>query len=66
MSTEALLEEWIFQVNASCELSFSESQGDVIPDIPKVSLLVSSSRREAPKNEETTCSRASIAAATYM
>ena len=59
---KAHVEEWVFQVNASSELSLSESQGDVIPETPKVSLPVSSSPWRPPKNEDTACSRERIEA----
>ena len=40
---KAYVEEWVFLVNATSERSNSESQGDVIPETPKVSMPVSSS-----------------------
>ena len=49
---KAYVEEWIFFVNASSERSLSESQGDVIPETPKVSLPVSSSPWEPPKRTQ--------------
>ena len=51
-----LLEEWVFLVNASSERSISESQGDVIPETPKVSMPVSSSPWEPTKTQDTACS----------
>ena len=59
---KAYVEEWVFQVHAASELSLSESQGDVIPETPKVSLPVSSSPWRPPKNEDTACSRERIEA----
>ena len=40
---KANVEEWVFLVDATPESSLSESQGDVIPETPKVSSHVSSS-----------------------
>ena len=59
---KAYVEEWVFQVNATSELFLSESQGDVIPEIPKVLLPVSSSPWRPPKNEDTACSQERIEA----
>ena len=41
--TKAFLEKWVFLVNATSERSKSESQGDVCPETPHVSMPVSSS-----------------------
>ena len=40
---KACVEEWVFLVNAASERSLTDSQGDVIPETPEVSLPVSSS-----------------------
>ena len=40
---KAYVEEWVFQVTNTSELSLSGRQGDVIPETLKVSLPVSSS-----------------------
>ena len=40
---KASVEDWVFLVNATSERSNSESQGDVIPETPEVSIPVSSS-----------------------
>ena len=56
------MEEWVFQVSDSSELSLSRCQDVVIPGTPKVSLLVSSSPKGPPKNEDTFCSRERIEA----
>ena len=40
---KAYVEEWVFQVTDTSELSLSGGQGDVIPETPKVSLPVSTS-----------------------
>ena len=40
---KAYVEEWVFQVTDTSELSLSGDQGDVIPETPEVSLPVSSS-----------------------
>ena len=50
------MEEWVFLVNATSERSNSESQGDVIPETPKVSMPVSSSLWGPTKNHDTACS----------
>ena len=47
----------VFLVNASSELSFSESQVDAVPETPEVSMSVSSSPWGPPKNEDKACSR---------
>ena len=52
----------VFLDNATSERSNSESQGDVIPETPQVSLPVSSSPWGPPKNEDTACSRERIEA----
>ena len=59
---KAYVEEWVFQVTDTSELSLSGSQGDVIPETPKVSLPVSSSPWDAPKPEVSACSRERIEA----
>ena len=59
---KAHVEEWVFLVDATTERSLSESQGDVIPETPKVSMPVSSSPWGPPKNEDTACSRERIEA----
>ena len=46
----------VFFVNVISERFLSESQGDVIPETPKVSLLVPSSPWGPAKNEDTACS----------
>ena len=46
----------VFLDSATSERSKSESQGVVIPETPKVSLLVPSSPWGPPKNEGTACS----------
>ena len=46
----------VFFVNAISERFLSESQGGVIPETPKVSLLVPSSPWRPAKNEDTACS----------
>ena len=53
---KAYVEEWVFLVNATSERSNSESQGDVIPETPEVSMPVSSSPWGPPKNQDTACS----------
>ena len=53
---KAYVEEWVFLVNATSERSNSESQGDVIPETPKVSMPVSSSLWGPTKNQDTACS----------
>ena len=50
------MEEWVFLVNATSERSHSKSQGDVVPETPKVSMPVSSSPWRPPKNQDTVCS----------
>ena len=52
----AYVEEWVFQVTDTSDLSLSRGQADVIPETPKVSLPVSSSPWGPPKNEDTACS----------
>ena len=52
---KAYVEDWVFLVNASSERSNSESQGDVIPETPKVSMPVSSSPWEPTKTQDTAC-----------
>ena len=39
---KAYVEEWVFQVTDTSDLSLSGGQGDVIPETPKVSMLVPS------------------------
>ena len=56
------VEELVFLVNAASERFFSECQGDVIPETPKLSLPVSSSPWRPPKNEDMACSRERIEA----
>ena len=73
---KAYVEEWVFQVTDTSDLSLSGGQEDVIPETTKVSLPVSSSSWEAPKPEDSACFRErieaplppllSIAATTYM
>ena len=46
----------VFFVSASSERSNSESQGDVIPETPEVSMPVSSSPWGPSKNQDTACS----------
>ena len=50
------MEEWVFLVNATSDLSLSGGQGDVIPETPKVSMPVPSLSWGPPKNEDTACS----------
>ena len=54
---KASVEVWVFLVNATSERSLSESQVDVIPETPEVSLPVSSSPWGPPKTQDTACSR---------
>ena len=49
-----------FQVTDTSDLS--ESQGDVIPETPKVPMHVPSSSSGPPKNEDSACSREHIEA----
>ena len=56
------MEEWVFQVTDTSDLSLSGGQGDVLPETPKVSLPVSSSPWEAPIPEVSVCSRECIEA----
>ena len=53
---KAYVEEWVFQVTDTSERSNSESQGDVIPETPKVSMPVSWSPWRPTKNRDTACS----------
>ena len=46
---KAYVEEWVFQVADTSDLSFSGGQGDVIPETPKVSMHVQSSSSGPPK-----------------
>ena len=52
---KAYLEEWVFINNATSERSNSESQGDVIPETPEVSMPVSSSPWEPAKTQDKAC-----------
>ena len=58
----SFVEEWVFQVTDTSDLSFSRGQGDVIPETPKVSMPVPSSLWGPPKNEDSACSRKRIEA----
>ena len=59
---KAYVEEWVFQVSDTSELSLFGGQEDAIPETRKVSLLVSSSPWEAPKPWVSACSRERVEA----
>ena len=59
---KAYVEEWVFQVTDTSDLSLSGGHRDAIPETPKVSLPVSSSPGEAPKPKDSACSRERIEA----
>ena len=59
---KAYVEDWVFQVADTSDLSLSGGQGDVVPETPEMSLLVSSSLWEAPKHEVSACSRERVEA----
>ena len=47
---KAYVEDWVFQITDPSDFSLPGSQGDIIPETPKVSLPVSSSQREVHRN----------------
>ena len=59
---KAFVEEWVFQVTDTSDFSFSESQGNVIPETPKVSMPVSSSTWGPWNDEDTACARERVEA----
>ena len=59
---KACVEEWVFQVTDTSDLSFSGGQGDVIPETPEVSMHVPSSSSGPAKNEDSASSREHIEA----
>ena len=59
---KACVEEWVFQVSDTSDLSLSGGQVDVIPETPKVSMLVPSSLWGPPKHEDSAFSRERIEA----
>ena len=59
---KAYVEDWVFQITDPSDISLPGGQGDVIPETPEVSLPVSSSQREAPKIENSTCAQEHIEA----
>ena len=58
----ACVEDCVFQITHPSDISLPGGQGVVIPETPKVSLPVSSSQREAPKPEVSTCAQERIEA----
>ena len=59
---KAYVEDWVFQITDPSDISFPGSQGDDIPETPKVSFPVSSSQREAPKPEVSNCAHEHVEA----
>ena len=59
---KAYVEEWVFQVTGTSDLSLSGGHGDVVPETLKVWMLVPSSPWGPPKYEESSCSRERIEA----
>ena len=59
---KAYVEDWVFQITDPSDISLRGGQGDVILETPKVSLPVSSSQREAPKPEVSTCAQEHVEA----
>ena len=57
LSKKAYVEECVFQLSDPSDISLPGGQGDIIPETPTVSLPVSSSQREAPKPEVSTCAQ---------
>ena len=53
----AYVEDWVFQVTHTSDSSFSGSQGNVIPETPRVSMPVSSSTWGPWNDEDTACCR---------
>ena len=49
------VEEWVFQITDTSDLSLSVNQGDVIPDTPIVSMPLSSSPWEPAKHQDKAC-----------
>ena len=56
-TNKSYVEDRVFQVADSSDFSLPGGQRDIIPETPKVSLPVSSSQGEAPKNEVSTCAQ---------
>ena len=50
-SEKAYVEDWVFQIADTFDFTLPQSQGDLIPETPRVTLPVLSSHREAPKPE---------------
>ena len=61
-SKKAFVEEWVFQVADMSDFSFSGSEGNVIPETPKISMPDSSSTWGPWNDEDTACSRERIEA----
>ena len=61
-SNKSYVEDWVFQVADSSDISLPGGQRDIIPETPKVSLPVSSSQGEAPKPEVSTCAQEHVEA----
>ena len=61
-SKKAYVEDWVFQIADPSDFSLRGGQGDILPETPEVSLPVSSSQREAPTPEVSTCTQEHIEA----
>ena len=61
-SKKAHVEDWVFQITDPSDISLPGNQEDVIPETPKVSLPVSSSKRDAQKLEVSTFAQEHIEA----
>ena len=59
---KAYVEDRVFQITDPSDISLPGGQGDIIPETPKVSLPVSSSQREAPTPEVSTCAQEHVEA----
>ena len=59
---KACVEDWVFQITDPSDISLPGGQGDIVFETPKVSLPVSSSQREAPKPEVSTCAQEHVQA----
>ena len=59
---KAYVEDWVFQITDPSDISLPGGPRDIIPETPKVSLPVSSSQRETPKPEVSTCAQEHVEA----
>ena len=59
---KAYVEDWVFQITDPSDISLPGGQGILFLRLLKVSLPVSSSQREAPKPEVSTCAQEHVEA----